>query len=548
MSGFPVSTVNPLLVGGHNFPGSGGSFANLGVGIGSTDGRPNLNGVKASTLPFNQTVTNSTVFVTAGLPFVGQLLTSWFAQYVVRFTAPNPAGDLKIQLAGPAGFAYHLTSARVDAGGATVLIDDSTGTVTVQGAGATVRTVVITASVAFGLVGGAVQLQFAQNTANATGTVILAGSTVNATQSAEFVASGGGQRFRIGIIGDSISDGSTLSTYQPLYWGQWFRRYMAGILGLPDGGPGLRLAHRMVQTGTEFTRTGTWSDPSPGDNTLAYNKAPGFRLHFSSDNAATFTYTKPAGEAPLLRCELVYIDGPASGDYQVSFDGGAFQPLGLGLNQNNQAKTIYLSQPFASTIAFRNNQAGGTIYPLGLGLYDGFSGLVVDIWAIGGTVAGEYQVGTNGADALNFLSNGYVPRVTVINFGANEMILGNGGSGPTANALANYSSNLTNIVTRCKAFGDVILLFGPRMALSGFGANLPLYGQLEQQALAVALTQNIPFVSVSEAWGDFTTANANGLMFDAFHPSGATGATAAPAAGARDIARRVAANISAAVC
>lgn len=538
MSGFPQAVLNPIAAGVHNFPNPNGVSTNFGAGLGSSDGRVTLGRAQGNTIAASASVTNSTVFVNSGLAFMcSPILTTWAVTYVLRFTAPNPNGDLKLQLTGPAGFAYHFTSARVDATGATVLIDDSTGTLTVQGGGATVRTVIVNATVVGGLVTGLVNLQFAQNTANATATVITANSTQQYQQISEFVSTSQGQRFRVAMIGDSITDGTTLGAYNPQYWGTWFRRYIAGILGLPDGGPGFRNALRNQAT-MEFSRTGVWSNPSPGDNTLAYNKAPAFRLNSSTDNTAVLTYTKPSGEAQMLRAELAWIDGPLAGDMQVSLDGGPFIPLGLGPSHNNDLKTFAISQPFASTIAFRNDQAGGTMFPVGLNLYDGLSGVVVDNYGFGGTVAGEHLLGTGGADACRMPAVINVPRLTFVQFGANEMILGNGGTFGTANALANYSANMTSIVQRFQAFGDVIVLFGPRMQVGSAFSNLTTYGSLEIQARAVAAAANVPFIDVAEAWGDWTVPNAAGLMQDAYHPN---------AAGSRNIASRITAAISAAV-
>lgn len=132
-------------------------------------------------LTSNTTLQNDDHLVSPSIP-INEV---WLMRFVVLFTAVNGTGDIKVALTFPSGrvdFAGLWTDTAGTFGNDNQLIGGATSPTTARafnGRGTTLRVVLIIEGVfANGGSAGALQLQWAQNTSNATATTIYTNSTL----------------------------------------------------------------------------------------------------------------------------------------------------------------------------------------------------------------------------------------------------------------------------------------------------------------------------------------------------------------------------------
>lgn len=333
------------------------------------------------------------------------------------------------------------------------------------------------------------------------------------------------------VYGDSNSVG-------PETW-RWPNAVKAALVtqtGRPDGGPGFR--HLGLE---EWAKSG-WTVNSQGPLDIA----PNGRMYSTFGPANILTWTPPAGLTAHDRFVIYGLDMAAVGIHETEYsdDGGAFVATafnfagsGYSLVTHPVTATIAtslrlrgvstLAPSFAAGVAFYNGD--GTAGPL---VFHNLSesGSDTDVWT--GSLESQADIVMPGAylqpqgfsNRLALVDN-LQPKLSIILTGAREFLhheqqplIGTKQQMP----LERFEANLRRLVTKCRQYGDVLL-----MTPHGFKSDDPFTAKplnnsqpaYAKRARKVAWDLDCGFIDINALWGSYDKMNARGFMLDAVHTS-----------------------------
>lgn len=220
--------------------------------------------------------------------------------------------------------------------------------------------------------------------------------------------------------------------------------------------------------------------------------------------------------------DVYYVGSSSSGTMAVSVDGGAALDTFATTNATAGLYKRTISCVLGTHTLKIVRTAGGAIYVAAVILRNstaqsinvinaGWQGTAASHWANPSPAWGAYQ-------AISVFD----PDLTVINLGINDVGLGT--------SISSFTTNMTSIITAARAGGgDVVLI----KFVESNNTTRPLATQQLYWDVIVSLadTYDCPLVMAADRVGSWEDANADGFMYDDFHPR---------AAGYADMARAVA--------
>ncbi|MFL6451066.1 MAG: GDSL-type esterase/lipase family protein [Bryobacteraceae bacterium] len=317
------------------------------------------------------------------------------------------------------------------------------------------------------------------------------------------------------VIGDSIAQGlGTVSNGGKFYnsWAQQFTAHLHTLFG--NGGSGIIPVYYGVGA---WTQTGTWTEGGSNLGPLQTGISPFNHLYSATGTANNLALMAMDGDKVNVYTQTA----PDSGACTVSIDGTVVGTTPATTSAGLQAvKTTFAASTFGSHTLTITPTTTGKCY------------VYAAEWTIGSTGVRVHNVGVAGARSeafgsspatqnafLNVIPGGI--QLAIVSLGVNDFHAGNN------ETLSTYTSNMQNLLTYVAGVSSpspsVVMLDEnqPNTLNQTPAVNAQFtWSQLLSAEQSLAVSNNAAFVSISELWGSYTSANALGMMAaDGVHPN-----------------------------
>lgn len=349
-------------------------------------------------------------------------------------------------------------------------------------------------------------------------------------------ARSGGANAHIVIVGDSITEG--YYSTQPYYtnsWGARLRSLLAARTGVnagtgiihsyefsfAGGGNSFAQDNRVVLTGTYGTQWGKVNQSGAFGNYLSQ----GGGMFVVPNASATLTFGAITADQFIVyywkdQATVRTVGGLPGGSCAVTLDAVSQTALNCAGAFSRNVATYTPASEGSHTLVINGPTVAST-YGLILGVEarrgGGTGGVRVTVAGASGTIAADALNGTV-TDVISPLASMYdmaAPDLTLIAWGINEY---DGAGKGTQTSPATYATNIQTHITRAKQTGDVMLVLPYNSGRAATGGSAT-WSQYVTQAYALADTNSIPLLDLTDRWGSYATSNALGMYFDTLHPN-----------------------------
>lgn len=303
----------------------------------------------------------------------------------------------------------------------------------------------------------------------------------------------------VACFGDSTTEGTGQTNPAELSWPAILRTRLSVAWGRQTNGflgPWRDDYLTFAGTPTQSATSDTWNRGPFSIDTL---DSTVFRLNSSTDIA---TYTVRG--APVQHVKLYVIDGPSSGNFSVSIDGGAFANVSNTWSQDLSMDLLTINGPISSTLRIRGaNAAGTTVLAYLVGVeadYNAAAGAVVhNVGSAGAFGAFLVRLSGDSGDWGAWLDR-VQPAVATWMF--------------TNDVTALW--NPTNWQARAEAFVDRVRANGGEAILMSFyeqgSRSITDQAEARSRLKTVAAAKVCPLIDFYDLVGDAAAAVAAGLM------------------------------------
>jgi len=323
------------------------------------------------------------------------------------------------------------------------------------------------------------------------------------------------QVVNVAIVGDSIAQGlGTVSNGGKFYnsWAQQLALHLHTLFG--NGGSGIIPVYYGVGA---WTQTGTWTEGGANLGPLQTGLSPFNHLFSATGTSNNLALMAMDGD----KVNVYTQSAPDSGACTVSIDGTAVGTTPATTSATLQAvKTTFAANAFGSHALTITPTATGKCYVYGAEWTIGSTGVRVHNMAVAGARSEAFGTSPSTQDAfLNVIPGGV--QLAIVSLGVNDFHAGNN------EALSTYTSNMQNLLTYVAGLASPspsILLLDenqPNTVNQTPAVNAQFtWPQLVSAEQSLAVANNAAFISMSELWGSYPSANTLGLMAsDGVHPS-----------------------------
>jgi lysophospholipase L1-like esterase len=296
---------------------------------------------------------------------------------------------------------------------------------------------------------------------------------------------------RIAVMGESIEAGIP-SSFGANAWPIAARDVM-GNLGIPLAGTGWVPVYNNTSSGVDprWSLGTGWSTAAALANPTAFASTSG--------KIITFTANEPGTIVTVAYMQV-------SGTFTVSIDGAAavtVTPTGASAWGYYQVTGL----AYATHTAVIATVTGTQFY-IAAAECRNASGLVVDNWGYGGTMASDWDV-TNWFDYRQLVIS-TAPSLVIYGWGGNEAI--------NSQLLATQATALANHATAFASFDQVLRIPTPGDG-GGFSAAVTLPYRTAIYNLAIA--NSFPLIDFFDRFGSYTIQNGLGMYANTLHPNDA---------------------------
>lgn len=326
-----------------------------------------------------------------------------------------------------------------------------------------------------------------------------------------------GTRCRIGLIGDSVTQGSGTT----LFTNQWTQRMMRALqTQYGYGGTGFQ---------APYSSTGYWniSAGCTTVNSLGPSQSIGTAfnaLYQCTGNSNTATIGGGAsGPIYFDTLKIYYATSTDSGSgFTVQIDGVSQGTFGNSTSGSVTAATATIASSAGWHTVIITFPASGNCYLAGIEGTLGSQGVVVDNFGVGGATTTAF--GSNTTTQMAFTKYPTAANLFFVSLGVDDF-----GAGVSP---SNYTTQLGNVVSYLQTnfpHASIVLLDEQNVGEAAGGSLTQ--AQVRATESTLAGSAKVAYLSVAQRWGTYTEANANGLMnADTIHANDA---------GNRDIAQLV---------
>ncbi len=323
------------------------------------------------------------------------------------------------------------------------------------------------------------------------------------------------QVVNVAIIGDSIAQGlGTVSNGGKFYnsWAQQLAMHLHTLFG--NGGSGMVPVYYGVGA---WTQTGTWTEGGSNLGPLQTGISPFNHLFSATGTSNSLVLMAMDGD----KVNVYTQSAPDSGACTVSIDGTVAGTTTATTTATLQpVKTTFAASAFGSHTLTIAPTATGKCYVYGAEWTIGSTGVRVHNVAVAGARSEAFGSAPATENAfLNVIPGGI--QLAIVSLGVNDFHAGNN------EALSTYTSNMQNLLTYLQG------LSSPSPSVLILDENQPntlnqtpavnaqfTWSQLVSTEQSLAVSNNAAFISMSELWGAYTSANSLGVMAaDTVHPN-----------------------------
>jgi len=319
------------------------------------------------------------------------------------------------------------------------------------------------------------------------------------------------RRRQIVCVGDSLTQDPPASAVGVA------RGWVEQLAGACDDGPGY--GFRPLWLGKEWTRSGTWSEPSPED---PFDVAPfGRGLYSSGTTVDWLRWTKPAA-MKVKAFALYWFDMPGMGAWQYRVDGDwrtACPPRG-GVDRLHK---FVVNSPIEECVEIRG--------------YDGNAPCVAPIAGIASyslssshsTATTVHNLGAGHATLRAFTRATAGDRLALLDDLRPDVLIVLFSNDVLFDDPDGFGEGLQGLVERVDGYAEVLLISPYEQQQR----SRSMQAQYRAVARGVAGANGCAYIDLHECWAEgegWDAAMRSGLMYDDLHPS---------QAGHDDIARRV---------
>jgi hypothetical protein len=323
------------------------------------------------------------------------------------------------------------------------------------------------------------------------------------------------QVVNVAIVGDSIAQGlGTVGNGGKFYnsWAQQLAMHLHTMFG--NGGSGIIPVYYGVGA---WTQTGTWTEGGSNLGPLQTGLSPFNHLYSATGTANTLALMAMDGD----KINVYTQSAPDSGACTVSIDGTVVGTTPATTSATLQAvKTSFAANSFGSHALTITPTNTGKCYVYGAEWTIGSTGVRVHNVSVAGARSEAFGSAPGTQNAfLNVIPGGI--QLAIVSLGVNDFHAGNN------EALSTYTSNMQNLLTYFAGLSSPapsVLIVDenqPNTANQTPAVNAQFtWSQLVSAEQSLAVSNNAAFISISELWGSYTTANSLGLMAaDGVHPN-----------------------------
>lgn len=323
------------------------------------------------------------------------------------------------------------------------------------------------------------------------------------------------QVVNVAIIGDSIAQGlGTVSSGGKFYnsWVQQLTLHLHTLFG--NGGSGIIPVYYGVGA---WTQNGAWTEGGSNLGPLQTGISPFNHLYSATGISNNLALIAMDGD----KVNVYTQSAPDSGACTVSIDGTVVGTTPATTSATLQAvKTTFAASALGSHTLTITPTATGKCYVYGAEWTIGSTGVRIHNVSVAGARSEAFGSAPATQNAfLNVIPGGI--QMAIVSLGVNDFHAGNN------EALSTYNSNMQNLLTYLAALsspGPSVMIVDenqPNTANQTPAVNAQFtWPQLISAEQSLAVANNAAFVSVSELWGSYTTANSLGLMSsDGVHPN-----------------------------
>lgn len=231
---------------------------------------------------------------------------------------------------------------------------------------------------------------------------------------------------------------------------------------------------------------------------------------------ANSTTTNALSFTPVSACNraiVFYLKSPAMGQFTVDFDGASPSTVNAYIASGFEVGVAIYSGSLGQHTINIKPVTGNAVKVIGI-VSQFTSQKTVAIYnhsAISWGLA-DFLDDAEDYSPLNMLAllGTYSPSLYVLMFGTKEMI--------SAVSVVDYTTRYQDLITACKASGDVLLIFPPQIDTGLMSA--PDQDEYVQAALDLADTKGCPILNVRDMWGAHAESRTLNFMQDDLHPTG----------------------------
>jgi lysophospholipase L1-like esterase len=313
----------------------------------------------------------------------------------------------------------------------------------------------------------------------------------------------GQRRAKIACIGDSATVG--------------IGSYPIGFNNIKVNAWPSQLASQLASSGIPADSASFFADSGVGSYVSMQTADP--RITLSSDWGVNSSYVTIGGimlanitsTSPLTFNPGITIDSADIYDYAPSSQ----NTWSAGFDGSYSTNPITALAVRKTTITTSNGMHTVYLQPSGTGVFligiDAYNSTQKDIavWNMGyaDSTTGDWAGNSNPYDPMSMLAF-LSPDLTIIDLGIIDM-----GQGVSVDT---FTKNMQTIITTALQSGDVIIVVPAQVD--------PVYISADTQSAfrsalySLASQYNVPVFDITQVFGDFATANSNGLMFNESHP------------------------------
>ncbi len=314
---------------------------------------------------------------------------------------------------------------------------------------------------------------------------------------------------RIAFVGDSTMEGNNATTIS-----HTLARQLQVLFALPDIGPattGAVWGFSDFYTNEVTLGTG-WTTFNGGGGWGPWDTAAPAAGYFTAPTSASGNLSFPISNS-IDHIIVYYISSTSSGTCVVDVDGGS--SLGNLVTLGGSNFTI-ASQTFTCTAGVHtinlHAPTVGTVFIMGVeGYLSTAETILCSNGGATGTATADWIATGNAWYSLNVWDL-YKPDLTIVVLGINDARSSVSG--------ATFETNITTIVTKAQTYGDVLLVGCVPSQNDPEKTNEVGY-KTNFANVATAKTCGYYDMTLSGRFVDWTTANGNGYMADAYHPNNA---------------------------